>query len=101
MPPQELLKNWLELELRNVASQLDLVTFSLEDLVPNQELLYGTITYLNELSFYSDDASKKKILTIIAILWTYKKQEWDVLKDFLIVILSRIGYAPSASLNIA
>ena len=98
MPPQELLKNWLELELRNVASQLDLVTFSLEDLVPNQELLYGTITYLNELSFYSDDASKKKILTIIAILWTYKKQEWDVLKDFLIVILSRIGYAPSASM---
>lgn len=43
MPPQELLKNWLELELRNVASQLDLVTFSLEDLVPNQELIMSQI----------------------------------------------------------
>ncbi|MBK6364462.1 MAG: hypothetical protein IPF52_13575 [Saprospiraceae bacterium] len=51
---------------------------------------------MNELSIKTDEQSKKQLIAICALLWTYRKKEWDGLKNYLILFLSRAGFGPSS-----
>jgi hypothetical protein len=64
--------------------------------VLEESLLIKAIGLIDRLSSEEDDKSKRIIVTLSAIIWTYRNIEWDGLKDILILILCRIGYAPSA-----
>lgn len=59
-------------------------------------LLKKAIGLIDKLSKYDDEYSKKFVITLSAILWTYREDNWSGLNDFLSLVLSRIGYAPSS-----
>lgn len=61
-----------------------------------EPLLIRSIGLIDTLSRSDSEHDKKVIITLCSILWTYRNPSWDGLKDFLILILSRIGYSPSS-----
>ena len=62
----------------------------------DNDLLYSSIGLIDRLSRAPDDFSRNIVICVSSILWTYRKSEWDGLKDFLVLVLSRIGYSPSS-----
>lgn len=59
-------------------------------------LLNRAVGMLDEISRIDDERAKKIVVTTAAILWTYKEESWEGLRDFLILVLSRAGFPPSA-----
>lgn len=51
---------------------------------------------IDRLSKNKDEKSRKIIVTLSSILWTYQKSHWTGLNSFLIRILSSVGYSPSS-----
>ncbi|GHV31440.1 hypothetical protein FACS1894167_13810 [Synergistales bacterium] len=51
---------------------------------------------LNQLSLCSTEDDRNMFITIAALLWEYAHDEYPNLRDVLIHLLSRIGYAPSS-----
>ena len=51
---------------------------------------------LNLLSLSKDDTTRNAFVTIAALLWEYAGVEYPNLRDVLIHLLSRVGYAPSS-----
>lgn len=84
----------LDFEHRKVAVRLGFITDTSE--IIDTDLLYNTIGVIDDLSRQNDEDSKRKTITLCAILWTYRNEDWDGLKDFIILVLSRIGFATSA-----
>jgi hypothetical protein len=58
-------------------------------------LLTKAVGLIDSLSRQEDEVSKRTAVVLSAILWTYRKPEWDGLKDFLLLVLSRLGFSPS------
>lgn len=91
---EDIIKKVLMLEHQSIAKQIgfiDSVTVSLD-----YDLLINALGLLDKLSRQSDEQSKKTLITLSAIIWTYRKQEWIGLRDFLMPILTRSGFAPSS-----
>lgn len=91
---EDIIKKVLMLEHQSIAKQIgfiDSVTVSLD-----YDLLINALGLLDKLSRQSDEQSKKTLITLSAIIWTYRKQEWAGLRDFLMPILTRAGFAPSS-----
>lgn len=59
-------------------------------------LLVNSIGLIDKLSRIEDQKAKKIVITLSAILWNYRNDEWDGLKEFLILVLSRAGFPPSS-----
>jgi len=59
-------------------------------------LLLSAVGLIDKLSRFSDEESKRIGVTLCSIIWSYRKAEWDGLKDFLVLVLSRMGFSPSA-----
>lgn len=89
-----IVKNILLYEHRKVASRLKFVKDDESSI--GEDLLFGAIGLIDRLSRNIDDDSKNTVITLGSILWSYKNPEWSGLRDFLILILSRIGYSPSS-----
>src|ERR1043165_8601969 len=83
----------LQIDHHNTAIRLRLLFGDTREI--NEDLLRECISELDEISIRCKEEDKKAIVTICAILWTYRKVEWIFLKPFLIKILSRAGFAPS------
>ena len=92
---KDILAKLLRMELVNNANRLHFVESNLSEEI-DQEFLINTISILNELSTKEDELSKKQLIAICALLWTYKKEEWNGLKNYLILFLSRAGFGPSS-----
>ena len=58
-------------------------------------ILERAIGLIDEISRHDDEVSKRIAITLSAILWIYKDPNWEGLKDFLLLTLSRIGFSPS------
>lgn len=95
MEAKNILIKLLHLELVTNASKLNFITEHPSEQI-NDEFLTDAISVLNELSIRTDEHSKKQLIAICALLWTYRKQEWDGLKNYLILFLSRAGFGPSS-----
>ena len=84
----------LKVDLYNSAYNLDFIKR------PKYTLTYNdvceAIQILNELSLYKDEESKNLFIGIAALLWEHSNTKFYGLRDVLIVLLSRIGYAPSS-----
>lgn len=94
MKKDKVLTQLLDIELRSNAYKLGFIDKS--DLSISNNLLQEAISVLNQLSVNSDEQSKKYLIAICALLWTYKKEKWDGLKDYLSLFLSRSGFGPSS-----
>lgn len=95
MEAKDILIKLLHLELVTNANKLKFITEHPSEQI-NDEFLTDAISVLNELSIRTDEHSKKQLIAICALLWTYRKQEWDGLKNYLILFLSRAGFGPSS-----
>lgn len=95
METKEILIKLLHLELATNASRLKFIEGNSDDQI-NEEFLTEAISVLNDLSLQTDEASKKQLIAICALLWTYRNKEWDGLKNYLILFLSRAGFGPSS-----
>jgi hypothetical protein len=89
-----IIKNILSYEHHKVATRLKFINEV--DTIIDTKLLNNVIGLIDRFSRFSDDKSKNIVITLSAILWSYKDDNWDGLKDFLVLVLSRIGYAPSS-----
>ena len=84
----------LAIEHESIAHKLGLVSRAPERL--DESLLFDIIGVIDELSRQNDEKSHRILITLSALLWTYKDESWDGLKDFLILALSRSGFGPSS-----
>jgi len=95
MEAKEILIKLLHLELVTNASRLKFIEGDSGEQIEEEFLTEG-ISVLNDLSVKTDEVSKKQLIAICALLWTYRKREWDGLKNYLILFLSRAGFGPSS-----
>ena len=95
MEAKDILIKLLHLELVTNATKLKFLDGKSGAKI-DEEFLTEAISVLNELSVKTDEFSKKQLIAICALLWTYRKEEWDGLKNYLILFLSRAGFGPSS-----
>lgn len=95
MEAKDILIKLLLLELVTNANRLRFINGNSDEQI-DEVFLTDAISTLNELSVKTDELSKKQLIAICALLWTYRKKEWDGLKNYLILFLSRAGFGPSS-----
>ena len=95
MEAKEILIKLLHIELVTNANRLKFIEGNLDEQI-DDEFLTEAISVLNDLSLKHDEVSKKQLIAICALIWTYRKKEWDGLKNYLILFLSRAGFGPSS-----
>lgn len=83
----------LSIEHKSIAQKLNFINNS--DII-SDELLYKAIGVIDYYSRVREDYAKQVIIVLSSILYTYKREHWTGLNQFLIIVLSRIGFAPSA-----
>lgn len=88
------LKELFAVEHSAIAAKLKFIDGSYN--VIDDSLLVKSIGLLDELSRFDDERFKKVVVIVSAILWTYKDETWDGLSEYLILVLNRIGFPPSA-----
>jgi len=94
MTPEELIRRLLFLDLKYNADKLGFIedfTFSV-----SETFLIECIGALDELSRLNTERSQKMLIALSSLIWTYRRPEWDGLKDYLILFLSRAGFGPSS-----
>ncbi|MDF7809491.1 DEAD/DEAH box helicase [Pontiellaceae bacterium B12219] len=64
--------------------------------VINEKVLYRSIGLIDKLSRHTSQHAKKIVIILSSILWTYRDENWDGLKEFLVVSLTRAGFSPSS-----
>ena len=90
---KETIEFLLKHEHEQVASQLKFINYAPAEI--SDELLNRVVELIDRFSRLGNEVANKVAVTLCAILWTYKKNEWGGLKDFLLVVLSRMGFSPS------
>ena len=83
----------LSIEHKSIAQKLNFINNS--DII-SDELLYKAIGVIAYYSRVREDYAKQVVIVLSSILYTYKREHWTGLNQFLIIVLSRIGFAPSA-----
>ncbi|MBZ4033815.1 DEAD/DEAH box helicase [Flavobacterium sp. 17A] len=89
-----IVKYLLNIELQATAVKLQLIHKS--ETIISDEKLYQAVGVIDHYSRNRDEVSKQLVIVLSSILYSYKQQHWTGLSEFLVVVLSRIGYAPSA-----
>lgn len=90
----DILKAVLEIEHQCIANKLGFINQNEPDF--DENLMYQVIGCIDRLTKENDEYSRRKIIFLSAVLWTYKKSHWTGLKDYLILVLSKSGFAPSS-----
>jgi DEAD/DEAH box helicase len=90
----EIIRKLLSIEHMQMAFQLGFV--NQEPKIISDEQVLRIIGIVDELSRNCDETSHRITTLLCALLWKYKKPEWSGLRDFFIIVLSRIGLAPTA-----
>lgn len=84
----------LNIEHRSIATKLGLIHEP--EIFISDERLYQAIGVIDYYSRNFDEESKQIVIVLSSILHTYKQDHWTGLNQFLVIVLSRIGFAPSA-----
>ena len=95
--PENIIAHLLNIELSHYAAKLGFINGDGRGYLSN-EFLLDSLSVLNILSLKKDETSKKQLIAISALLWTYKDDEWKGLTDFLLLFLSRSGFGPSSKM---
>ena len=90
---KDVLQKWLEIEYFAIANK---AKFIKKQVQANYKLILDTIRCLDYATTMEKEKSKDYVITVVALMWEHiNKEEYD-LKNFIIKILSRIGYSTSA-----
>lgn len=87
----------LAVEHENIAFKLGFVNTPPKMI--DESLLYEAVGLIDTLSRKPDEASKNTAVCLIAVLLEYRRPEWQGLKDAFILFLSRMGFAPTATMT--
>jgi hypothetical protein len=91
---KEIITTLLEIDLRSNAQKLGFIkNYSFE---MDQDFIMKSVKVLDELSEKNDEESKRSLIAISALLWTYGGGQWSGLKNYLMLFLSRAGFGPSS-----
>lgn len=90
----KIVKDVLSFEHVKIAGKLGFIESSDNNI--SYELLVDAIGVIDFLSRRPDEKAKKIVVVLCAIIWEYKEEAWDGLSSFLIIVLTRIGFAPSS-----
>ena len=92
----ETMKQLLSVEHNAIANKLRFIDTPTVEF--NEKLLNDSIAVIDDLSRTKDDDDDDKRMVVIAsaILWSYRHSEWNGLRDFLTLALSRAGFSPSS-----
>jgi hypothetical protein len=89
------LDKWLEIEYYHVANQAGFVN-SDRTLKVTHKLIVDTIRCLDYLTTVKNEFSLNYVITVVALMWEHvDRNEYD-LRNFILKILTRIGYPTSA-----
>lgn len=91
---KELIDHLLFIEHQSIAIKLQLIEE--EAIIITDEKLQQAIGVIDYYSRNNNDKSKQLVIVLSSILYTYKQEHWTGLNEFLVIVLSRIGFAPSA-----
>ncbi len=91
---EDIIKRVLMVEHQTIAKQIGFIDSVSESL--DYDLLLCVLKILDDLSRKNDEQSKKTLITLCALIWTYRNPEWTGLRDFLMPLLTRAGFAPSS-----
>ena len=91
---KRIIKALLSFEHKKIAYKLNFISNEIPEI--DSVLLNEAIGLIDESSRTNDEHCRKIVIILSAILWSYRKEGWDGLKNFLILVLSRIGYSPSS-----
>lgn len=91
---RELIDHLLNIEHLSIAVKLQLIKEV--EIVITDEKLYKAIGVIDYYSRKTDEKSKQLVIVLSSILYTYQEEHWSGLNQFLVIVLSRIGFAPSA-----
>lgn len=92
----ELLQELLLVDHISIANKLNFIDADSPAITYDQ--LLRSIDLLETVSRSDSEKSRQVLITVCALLWTYKDPSWDALKDYLILVLSRAGFGPSSYL---
>ncbi|WP_183128127.1 DEAD/DEAH box helicase [Clostridium autoethanogenum] len=90
---RNVLQKWLEIEYYAIANK---ARFIKRQVQANYELILNTIRCLDYVTTMEKEKYKEYVITVVALMWEYSNKEEYDLKNFIIKILSRIGYPTSA-----
>ena len=87
------LDKWLEIEYYHIANKTKFINRIVK---ADYKLILDTIRCLDYVTTMKNDYPKNYIITVIALMWEHiDKNEYDV-RNFVLKILSRVGYPTSA-----
>jgi len=84
----------LNIEHSSIAIKLGFIEES--EITIADDRLYQAIGVIDYYSRNSDEEAKQIVIVLSSILYTYKQEHWTGLSQFLVIVLSRIGFSPSA-----
>lgn len=88
------LNNLFKIEHAEMAQKLGFIEKRNNEI--SYDLLLQAVNMIDELSRIDSPDCKKVVVTATAILWTYRKPNWDGLKELLSIALCRSGFPPSS-----
>ena len=91
---KDVIEKLLHIDLMTIAHRL-----GFSNTLPNKlsfDDVCEAIKSLNQLSLMESEADRNAFITIAALLWEYAHSDYPNLRDILILLLSRIGYALSS-----
>lgn len=93
MDKLSILKEWLRIEYYFMAKRVGFIN---KDISPTHELILNTIRIVNQETTMVNPIDTNGIIALLALMWEHiNKEEYDI-RDFILKILSRIGYPTSA-----
>lgn len=88
-----ILDRWLEIEYYHTAQKAKFISKTVE---ADYKLVMATIRCLDDLTTTDNESRKDFMITVIALMWEHiDKSKYDI-KNFVLKILTRIGYPTSA-----
>lgn len=93
MDKTSVIKEWLRIEYYHTARRIGFIN---RDVSSDLELILNTIRIIDHETVMADSVDVNAIITLLALMWEHIDKEKYDLKDFILKILSRIGYPTAA-----
>lgn len=92
---KQLLDYWLRVEHINIGKRLGFITIN--DINITEDIIYSSLHLLDKMSLLKPtEQDKSLIISVSALMWEYIPEKFNLISEYLIKILSRIGYSPSS-----
>ena len=93
MDKKVLVTEWLKIDYSYMAKRLGFINI---DIKPSHELILNTIRLIDSETTMENDVDTNCIITLLALMWEHVDKKEYSLRNFILKIMTRIGYPTSA-----